>query len=93
MNCETLYNGDPILHRNQYTLQTTTVNKNINEFLRGWGQYIYKKITSVHYNTMVNKHLNKIMQKESFTLLKIYNWINMKKKLIDIEMYILLIEK
>lgn len=33
------------------------------------------------------------MQKESFTLLKIYNWINMKKKLIDIEMYILLIEK
>lgn len=42
---------------------------------------------------MVNKHLNKIMQKESFTLLKIYNWINMKKKLIDIEMYILLIEK
>lgn len=43
MNCETLYNGDPILHKNQYTLQTTPVNKNINEFLRGRGQYIYKK--------------------------------------------------
>lgn len=33
------------------------------------------------------------MQKESFTLLKIYNWINMKKNLVDIEMNILLIEK